>query len=230
MFSICSESQVVAPDKAALAIAGTALAKAAKQGSAEAFEKLANLYSRRLFRQIFAIVRNHEDAEDALQDTFFRAFMALRSFEERSHVYTWLSRIAVNAALQKLRKRRSRPEVTLDDSNEALEHTLSNAREDAIGPDQHFEAMIAWRNTLDGIGKLNPTLRYTMQVFLARECSVRELANVLGVSVAAAKTRLYRARVELRLIVPGGGGAIDSGRMRHRYLVRRNPLANAETA
>jgi RNA polymerase sigma-70 factor, ECF subfamily len=226
MLSICPDSQVISPDKATLAIAGTALGKAAKQGSAEAFEELARLYSRRLFRQIFAIVRNYEDAEDALQDTFSRAFVAFHSFEERSHVYTWLSRIAVNSALQKLRKRRSRMEITLDDSYDAAEHTLRNAREDATGPQQHFETMTAWRNTLDGIGKLNPTLRYTMQVFLARECSVRELANALGVSVAAAKTRLYRARVELRLIVPGG--ATNSARTHHRHLARRNPLANTE--
>jgi RNA polymerase sigma factor (sigma-70 family) len=75
------------------------------------FEELHAIYSRRLFRTIVRITKSPEDAEDALQDTLLRAHLALGTFEGRSSIYSWLTRIAVNSALMILRKRRARPEV-----------------------------------------------------------------------------------------------------------------------
>jgi hypothetical protein len=72
------------------------LLQSAQAGSHSAFEVLQRKYSRRLFKQIVAITRNREDAEDVLQETFCKAYVALPLFERRCHVYTWLSRIAIN--------------------------------------------------------------------------------------------------------------------------------------
>ncbi|HEY5253197.1 MAG TPA: sigma factor, partial [Acidobacteriaceae bacterium] len=75
------------------------LVSAAKAGSDEAFAELQNLYAQRLYSTIIRITKNHEDAEDALQDTFLRVYLALCSFEGRSSFYSWVTRIAINSAL-----------------------------------------------------------------------------------------------------------------------------------
>ena len=77
-----------------------------RTGSSAAFEELQKLYSNRLYKRILSITRNHEDAEDALQDTFMRAFLAFDSFQGRSHISRWLTRIAINSALMAIRRRR----------------------------------------------------------------------------------------------------------------------------
>lgn len=90
----------------------------AREGATVAFDEMQGLYSSRLFKTILRITKNWEDAEDALQDTFLRAYMSLHSFQGRSSVYSWLTRIAINSALMILRRRRSRPEALLISSFE----------------------------------------------------------------------------------------------------------------
>ena len=92
------------------------LVLAARTGCRTAFTELWDLYSHRVYRTLLGITNNAQDAEDALQDTFLRVFVAIGSFEGRANFYTWLTRIAINSALGILRKRRSRPE-TLFGSN-----------------------------------------------------------------------------------------------------------------
>jgi len=87
---------------------------AAQAGSATAFAELYSTYSRRLFQTILSITRNPHDAEEALQETFLRAYVAIKTFESKSQIYTWLTRIAVNTALMVLRKQHVRSEVLFD--------------------------------------------------------------------------------------------------------------------
>ena len=82
------------------------LVAAARSGSSAAFAELREIYARRVYWKLLNMTKNREDAEDALQDTFLRAYMALHTFEERSSFYSWLTRIAINSALMILRKRR----------------------------------------------------------------------------------------------------------------------------
>jgi RNA polymerase sigma-70 factor (ECF subfamily) len=98
--------QVIAPVDSIVA--------AAQAGSSAAFEELHSIYSRRLYQTIFSITRNPHDAEEALQDTFLRAYRRTNTFEGKSKIYTWLTRIAVNSALMILRKRKVRSEVSFD--------------------------------------------------------------------------------------------------------------------
>ena len=87
-----------------------ALVARAKAGDMEAFTDLVKHYDRRVFRMAKQITQNDEDAEDVLQETFLKAYSHLDDFQGNSKFYTWLVRIAVNEALMKLRKRRSRPD------------------------------------------------------------------------------------------------------------------------
>lgn len=111
------------------------LVAAARSGSAAAFAELRELYAGRVYRKLLIITKNREDAEDALQDTFLRAYKALHNFEERSSFYTWVTTIAINSALMILRRRRIRSEVSFDRPGEQKKRPqLSNSRIPAQAP------------------------------------------------------------------------------------------------
>ena len=97
------------------------LVAAARSGSAAAFAELREIYAKRVYRKLLIITKNREDAEDALQDTFLRAYKALHAFEERASFYTWITTIAINSALMILRRRRIRSEVPFDRPRETEE-------------------------------------------------------------------------------------------------------------
>ena len=171
---------------------------APRTGSTMAFDELQKVYSSRLFKTILRITKNWEDAEDALQDTFLRAYLALDDFEGRSSIYSWLTRIAINSALMVLRRRRSRPEVLLicsfedgdDDSPLELKDSSSN-------PEQLCDLRQRKDHVLRAIRSLQSPLRAPIEAQLAGGYSVKEVADTLNISVAAAKARLYRARIRL---------------------------------
>jgi RNA polymerase sigma-70 factor, ECF subfamily len=174
------------------------LVAAAKAGSNAAFEELESRYSRRLYRRIQSITRNHEDAEDALQETFLRAYLALDSFEGRSQFASWLTRIAINSALMVLRRRRTRAEVPFEPSPESGEPSLTvDVRNTTLNPEQVYDLRQRSNCALSAISKLNVNLRTPMATWIEQECSMKEVARTLGISLAAAKSRLCRARKQL---------------------------------
>jgi|GEM_PF-770396 len=174
------------------------LVVAARSGCRTAFNELWNLYSRRIYRTLLGITHNAHDAEDALQDAFLRAFLAIESFEGRSSFYSWLTRIAINSALGNLRRRRSRPEASLD---QGLQHQGEDAprefRDLAPNPEQTYAAREERENLILAMRKLPSELRKAIQTRVAEDCSLREVACRLNISEAAAKSRLYRARIML---------------------------------
>src|SRR5512134_718891 len=109
----------------------TELVARALSGHTESFEALVNLYERRIYQIAFRIVENAQDAEDVLQETFLKAFEKLPSFRGESSFYTWTVQIAVNAALQRVKRRRKRPTISLD-SDGADEENVFSPREIAI--------------------------------------------------------------------------------------------------
>jgi RNA polymerase sigma-70 factor, ECF subfamily len=117
----------------------------AQAGSSDSFAQLQCLYRRRLFNTIVAITKNREDAEDALQDTFLRAYLALRHFEGRSTVYSWLTRIAINSALMIIRRRRVRAEVFFDSpSDERDGNHPFDVKDTALNPEQMWTQQRRW--------------------------------------------------------------------------------------
>ncbi len=171
---------------------------AARKGSATAFDELQRRYSGSLFKSIFRITKNREDAEDALQDTFLRAYLALPYFEGRSSVYSWLTRIAINSALMVLRRRRTRPDSFLDSSFEGGDgFPAREITDSAPNPEQLCEQRQRSSRLLNAIRSLKPVLRAPIEIQLAAEPSMKELADTLNISVAAVKARLHRARVHL---------------------------------
>jgi RNA polymerase sigma-70 factor (ECF subfamily) len=179
------------------------LVLAAKAGSHAAFGELQKIYSHRLYKRILLITRSREDAEDALQDTFLRAYLALPSFEGRSSLSSWLTRIAINSALMTLRKRRSRPEIPLEQPLGLGEESASfDVRDDALNPEQLCDQNQRCERIQRAIRRLDPVLRTTMVVRISKEKSVSEVARELDVSLASAKSRLHRARKRLTRFHP----------------------------
>ena len=186
------------------------LVAAARSGSAEAFTELRELYAQRVYRKLLRITRNREDAEDALQDTFLRAYRAFNTFEERASFYTWVSTIAVNSALMILRKRRLRPEVSLDRSS-GTEEEMANFDFKDTGPSPEHVCVHRQRytRTLQSIKKLQPRLRQVIEMRMTGSCSVKEIAQALQISEAAVKSRLCRARARLALARAVGSSQRD---------------------
>lgn len=171
---------------------------AAQSGSPEVFEKLHALYSRRLYKTILAITKNRPDAEDALQDTFLRAYLAIQKFEGRSNIYSWLTRIAINCALTILRKQRARAEVLFDLQPDPQCESLSfEVKDTAPNPEEAYDVDQRQLKTLRAIRSLDPHLRAPIRMQLIHGCSLREISRALDLSESAVKTRLYRARRRL---------------------------------
>ena len=166
-------------------------------GSHEAFETLRGRHEKRLLNTAIHILRNREDGEDAVQDSFLKAYRRIETFDGRSAVSTWLTRIVINTCLMQLRKQRTRPSVSLDDPNE---HGLS--RLDGI-PDRtiSIEASYAVRERREllsiAVSRLKPSLRSVVDAYRHHDYTMAELAEQSGLSVPAAKSRLRRARQAL---------------------------------
>jgi len=175
------------------------LVSLAKQGDREAFTKLVTKYSGKIFRLAQHITRNDEDAEDVLQEAFMKAYTHLDSFAGTSKFYTWIVRVAVNESLMKLRKRKSDKLVSLDEPVDTGEEEV--VREIAVWeetPESKY-AQEELRGILNSaVDELEPIYR---TVFLLRDVeglSTEETAETLTISVPAVKSRLLRARLQLR--------------------------------
>jgi RNA polymerase sigma-70 factor, ECF subfamily len=174
------------------------LVAAAKRGNAAAFEELVNRYERKIFRLTMNITRNREDAEDAMQDAFLKSYAHLEDFQGESRFYTWLVRIAANEALMRLRKRRPN-QISLDEPIEAEEDMMPREVEDwGPSPEQRFAQTEMQEILSRVIEQLDPEFRIVFVLRDVEELSIEETAKVVGISEAAVKSRLLRARLKLR--------------------------------
>src|SRR5256885_1690322 len=176
-----------------------ALVQAAKQGDVSAFEQLVKRYDRNIFRLAQHITQTREEAEDVVQDAFIRAYQNLDQFQGNSKFYTWLVRIAVNESLMKLRRRKTSKTVSMDEDVETEEGSMPREFADwSPNPEQQYgqsELSDILRKTIQGL----PTSFRT--VFVLRDVeglSTEETAEMLHLSVPAVKSRLLRARLQLR--------------------------------
>ena len=166
--------------------------------SEAAFAELHRLYARRLFSTIFSIMKNHEDAEDVLQETLMRAYLALGSFEGRSKLYSWLTRIAINSSLMALRKRRVRREASFEPLS-CCEDEMPQLqiKDPSPNPEESYLQLERSLRTLNAMAELKLHLRTVLQLQMSGECSIREIARSLDLSEASVKSRLHRARRRL---------------------------------
>ena len=162
-----------------------------------AFRKLVEDYSPRVYNLALKMLRDPDLAEDILQETFVSAYRAIDRFEGRSHISTWLYRIAHNAVLTRLRKEKAMPEV------ESLEDHPDLDTLPALGEGEHSpERRILQAELLEKMDRALANLSESLRaVFVLRDIdglSTSQTAQVLDLSETAVKTRLHRARLALR--------------------------------
>lgn len=189
-----SEAVVVAtpPDDAPLV-------EAARGGDRGAFSELVNRHARRIYRTARHMTKNDADAEDVLQDAFIKAYAKLDTFQGEAKFSTWLTRIAVNEALMKLRRRRNSKTVSLDEEMQTEDGALSReAVDDRETPEEALSREETRRLLEDAVDSLAEGYR---TVFVLRDVegfSTEETADALDLSISAVKSRLLRARLQLR--------------------------------
>jgi RNA polymerase sigma-70 factor (ECF subfamily) len=177
----------------------TALVNLARSGDLKAFSDLIKRYEGKIFRLALHITQNREDAEDVLQEAFLKSYEHLDQFQGNSKFYTWIVRIAVNQALMKLRKRKSDRSVSIDEGIDTGEDTVT--REIATwdeNPEQKYSREELNSILDDAIQGLAPTYRTVFVLRDVEELSTEETAEALGLSIPAVKSRLLRARLQLR--------------------------------
>jgi RNA polymerase sigma-70 factor (ECF subfamily) len=176
-----------------------AIVAQARLGDAKAFSELLRRYEGKIFRLALHITQNREDAEDVLQEAFLKAYEHLNQFQGQSKFYTWIVRIAVNQALMKLRKRKTDRSVSLDETIDTGEDTV--AREIAAwdeNPEQQYSREEINEILSSAIDGLAPIYRAVFVLRDVDELSTEETAEALDLSIPAVKSRLLRARLQLR--------------------------------
>jgi RNA polymerase sigma-70 factor (ECF subfamily) len=175
-----------------------ALVDAARRRDPAAFKELMKKYGARVFRIAIRITRNHEDAEEVSQDAFARAFLHLDTFRGDSRFYTWLVRIAINQSLMKLRKRRGR-ELEFDGRSTVEDGPLwADVTDDTPTPEQRYAQEELHGLLASAIAELPMSSREVLHLRDVEEHSTEETARMLGLSVAAVKSRTRRGRNRLR--------------------------------
>jgi RNA polymerase sigma-70 factor, ECF subfamily len=182
-FRVWSEKQLIA---------------AAKSGRRAPFGELCERHMKQVSCVTRRIVRNREDAEDAAQECFLNAFVHLKDFDGRSRFATWLTRIAINAALMKLRKNRGAREVPMDEPNPSSEPVAQREfRYHAPDPEESCSLRERERIVKSAVSGLRPRARNVVELIHLQEHSIRETAQILGISTGAVKTRMFHAKIAL---------------------------------
>lgn len=170
-----------------------------QSGNKDEFARLVERYSDPIYRLAIKMLGNTQDAEDVLQETFLKAFRSIQNFKGFSSAGTWLYRIAVNEALMLIRKRKpEQKQVVLDaDESDDDQIPVQIADWEPVPEDQLMSAEnLTHLNAL--VQSLSPALRVVFLLRDVQEMSVKETAEVLGISEESVKTRLSRARFKLR--------------------------------
>jgi RNA polymerase sigma-70 factor, ECF subfamily len=175
-----------------------AVVQQAIAGNADAQKRLFTGHADRLHRVAFALLRNKEDAEDAVQDGLCRAYTGLRSFQGRSSFSTWLTRIVINSALMFRRRKSVRPEASLemilDGHLESVPEAVADTRPD---PESLYATIEVNAIIEKHVRRLRPTLQAAFRLGAIDGLSAAESSRALGVSVSTFKSRIFRARRQL---------------------------------
>ena len=194
-----SASQINRSDQAApLTEDDLQLVQAAKEGDIHAFDELVKRHERQMFRIAFHLLHNREDAQDAVQEAFIKAYQKLAQFQAKAKFSTWLGRITVNEALTKLRREPVYWSSLAEDSQDEAEMLPKEIVDWSPNPEMLYSASELHEILEKNLRRLKPRLR---MVFLLRDVeglSLEDAAQTLGLTVAAVKARSWRARLLLR--------------------------------
>jgi RNA polymerase sigma-70 factor (ECF subfamily) len=206
----------------------------APDSSPAAFERLMRQYNQRLFRVARSILKDDADAEDALQDAYVQAYRKLDEFRGDAELATWLTRIVINQALMRIRRRtRDRNVVPFGGSGDGDAKELEVADETSESPsDATLRGEV--RKVLERrIDELPESFRTVFVMREVEEMTARETADALGIPEATVRTRPFRARARLRAkrsidMDNARGGVFSRRALRSHRLCRSRTAADKE--
>lgn len=180
------------------------LVKASQQGDLDSFNRLVLIFQDRIFGFVNHLVGDEELAADITQDAFIRAYQSLCNFRNGSF-RSWLYRIAKNAAFDELRRHKKHPLVSIDQEDEEDDNTslLSYLPSDEPSPELEYERYELKRTIQDALGKLSQDHRALIVLVDIQEFDYLEAAEALGINIGTVKSRLARARGQLRELLNG---------------------------
>ena len=161
-----------------------------RQGDGDALAVVVERYQDRIFALIYGIVRDRHEIEDIAQEVFLKVFTRIHAFDERSKFYTWLYRVAVNAAKDHVKKRSRRPAVALEEDDAIPDGGES--------PWAHASIAEVRRMVRDEIAALPPRYREVLALRELEGFTYNEIAEVLQLSIGTVESRLHRARAKLK--------------------------------
>jgi RNA polymerase sigma-70 factor (ECF subfamily) len=177
----------------------TALLQASRGGDVAAFEQLVKRYDAKLLRIAQKVTQNPEDAEEVVQEAFFKAYQKLDQFQEHAKFSTWLIRITLNESLMKLRKQRAILKQLVDNDVDAdSERRLFDVADWTPNPEMLYRASEFREILITSLQRLSPALKVVFVLRDIEEHSLRETSEILNLTETAVKTRLSRARLQLR--------------------------------
>ncbi len=170
-----------------------------KNGEKQAFEEIVLKYQRRIFNLCMHMLANKQDAEDAAQEVFLKAYQALPRFRPDASLYTWLYRIAVNTCID--RKKIPILESLFGRSKEGEEVLLHDRASEDPSPEALYESRQIDRAFHAGLRTLSPKLRAIIILKEIEELSYEEIAEALEISMGTVKSRIARAREVLKIFL-----------------------------
>ncbi len=179
-------------------VADEQLVERAQDGDSAAFAELVQRHQPICKRLAFSILRDRLDAEDEVQNALYKAFEHIGRFQRESRFSTWLSRIVLNQCLMRLRKERKMRFVYVDDCAPGEETTRFDVADGTASPEQALARQEVGAVLKAEIRRIPPLLRDVFELRDVKQLPMIDVADQLGISVAAAKSRLLRARLELR--------------------------------
>ena len=194
------------------------LVTAAKSGDQTAFAQLWERHSNKVFRRVYRITGNRNDAEDVLQEAWMKAYAQSKTFEGRASFSTWVTRIAINSALMALRRKRAHPETSMEVydgelgaswTSQTRQRTLKNSSQGTKSQQRLKRA----------IYRLKPRLRKVVEIHHLNDRSLKDTADLAGISKSATKSRLSRARISLRKALQSKSERVS---LRHKEHHRRS--------
>ncbi len=181
-----------------LPVADEELVRRAQRGDNAAFEELVRRYEHKVYNIVYRLLGNEEDATEALQDTFLRAYRFIPKFQFKSNFYTWLYRIATNISLTRLRRRKTGSTVSLDEPVKDSDDLAVDIPDRRLTPEEAFQQKLLRERLQSAVESLPEQYRAVVVLRDLEGLSNEEVSRVLKISVAAVKSRLHRGRLALR--------------------------------
>jgi RNA polymerase sigma-70 factor (ECF subfamily) len=188
-----------APQNDADTSSDVALVKAARDGDMRAYDELVQRYQARLYATIYHMTSNHEDANDLAQETFIKAFSALKNFKGDSSFYTWVYRIAVNKTINFLKQRKSRQSMSLNDLDFNVENDPDLVALVSDKTPRRDLALVELQEKLNAaMQKLSDVHRLVVTLHDVQDLSHEEIADIMECNVGTVRSRLHYARQQLQ--------------------------------